>query len=126
MYYSLHSDKYLVHSCVEGPSTELIYRGKEQIFENETITISLPDYATEIGFNWTINLTPIGKLSTTPLSCSEIDLKTGTFDVYGNNGTKFFWTVYGQRTIFDAEPYKNSVQVNGEGPYRWFNKKNWV
>ena len=94
------------------------------MFDDETITISLPEYATKIGFNWSINLTPIGKLSTRTLSCSEIDIKHGTFDVYGNNDTKFFWTVYGQRNIFDAEPDKNNVEINGEGPYKWFNKKN--
>jgi hypothetical protein len=119
----INSKKYLVHGCVEGPDTELIYRGKSEIIKDENISISIPEYATKIGFNWSIQLTPIGKSSTQQLSCSEVDTETGTFTVYCNNGAKFYWIVYGQRTIFEVEPDKDSIDVKGDGPYRWYSKK---
>lgn len=110
-------DKYLVHACVESPNTELIYRGKDEIINNEFVSIQIPDYALLIGFDWSINLTPIGK-SFNALSCSELNEENGTFDVYGNNG-KFYWTVYGQRTRFAVEPNKSELDVKGDGPYKW-------
>ena len=113
----IDSNKYLIHSCVEGPSTELIYRGKERIFDDETITISLPEYAKEIGFNFTVQITGIYSNDKINIynSSKVID---GKFTVYGENG-EFFWTVYGQRTIFDVEPYKKDLVVKGDGPYKW-------
>ena len=118
----IDSKKYLIHSCVEGPDTELIYRGKNEIINDEKVIIYLPDYATKIGFNWSIHLTPIGKSATEHLSCSEIE--NGAFIVYCNNGAKFYWIVYGQRTIFNAEPYRDNIDVKGDGPYKWYNTKN--
>jgi len=38
--------------------------------------------------------------------------------VYGENGD-FFWTVHGKRFDIDIEPFKNSVELKGDGPYRW-------
>jgi hypothetical protein len=120
----IDSKKYLVHSCVEGSDTELIYRGKSEILKDEKSIISLPDYATKIGFNWSIQLTSLEKSSTQLLSCSEVDNEAGTFTVYGNNGAKFYWIVFGQRTIFEVEPDKDTIDVKGDGPYRWYTKKN--
>ena len=113
----IYKDKYLIHSCVEGPETELIYRGKGVISTNNSALINLPDYAPLIGFNWSIHLTPVGK-KFNGLSCSELDPSVGSFEVYGNNG-EFYWIVYGQRTKFNVEPLKNSVNVKGDGPYRY-------
>jgi hypothetical protein len=111
----IDEDKYLVHACVESPDTELIYRGKSEISNNEYINIKLPEYSNKIGYNWSVSITSIGKKFNN-LSTSEID--NGEFTVYGNNG-KFYWIVYGKRTEFDIEPCKNSVEVKGDGPYKW-------
>ena len=112
-----NSDKYLVHSCVEGPTTELIYRGTGEIIDNEKNIISLPDYVKELGFNFTVQITGIysnGKINIYN-SSNVID---GKFTVYGENG-QFFWTVYGQRTVFNVEPYKKDLIIKGNGPYKW-------
>ena len=115
----IEDKRYLVHTCVEGPDSELLYRGCSQIINNEFVEISIPDYAQIIGFDWNIQLTPIGEIEN-PLSCSEID-NSGCFVVYSNdNGNcKFYWYVYGKRTLFDVEPFKNDVDVHGDGPYKW-------
>jgi hypothetical protein len=47
----------------------------------------------------------------------------GSFDVYGILGAKFYWTAYGQRTIYDSEPNKSDIEIRGDGPYKWFTKK---
>ena len=39
----------------------------------------------------------------------------------GKNG-KFYWTVFGKRSIIDVEPNKTDVEINGYGPYKYINK----
>jgi hypothetical protein len=38
--------------------------------------------------------------------------------VYGPNGD-FYWLVYGERASINVEPFKSSVHVKGDGPYKW-------
>ena len=114
-----NKDKYLVHGCVEGPNTELIYRGKGIITDNTSVRITIPEYASLIGYNWSVHLlTSIGK-KFNELSCSEVDSNDGSFIVYGNNG-EFYWVVYGQRTTFNPEPNRSDIEVKGDGPYKWY------
>jgi hypothetical protein len=47
------------------------------------------------------------------------DVENNEFKVYGKTG-KFFWTVYGLRNEILVEPDKNSINVNGDGPYKWY------
>jgi hypothetical protein len=66
----------------------------------------------------TVQVTPIyqGKKITTILSATEII--ENVFRVYGDN-SKFHWTVFGQRAPINVEVNKNSVNIKGDGPYRW-------
>jgi hypothetical protein len=115
--------KYLVHSCVEGPDTGLLYRGKSEIPENHNqVCIQIPQYAVKIGTNWSIQLTAIGNNDNSSLSCSELD-QTGQFFVYGKETSKFFWNVYGQRELFEVEPSKNEYILVGNAPYLSLKKK---
>ena len=112
------TDKYLVHSCLEGPEAGIYYRGKAEI-ENEYVEVSLPDYVASFGFDFTIQLTNIyknGCNNTRVLSCSEVD--DGKFKVYGEPGP-FYWLVHASRGYINVEPMKADVEVKGDGPYKY-------
>jgi hypothetical protein len=108
----LDSERYLVHACLEGPEAGVYYRGEGKI-ENESVTVTLPDYTTAF-IDFTINLTPIGKC----ISLATSRVKNGKFEVYGEP-CEFFWTVYAKRGNVVVEPLKSSVKLNGDGPYKW-------
>jgi len=119
----IEEDKFLVHACLEGPEAGVYYRGKTQIENNENVTIALPNYVERLAKNFTVHLTQIYEESTKNV---QIMLKTtevvnNKFTVYGSN-CKFFWIVYGERNSIEVEPLKSSVEINGEGPYKWVKK----
>ena len=113
-----NSEKYLIHACLEGPEAGVYYRGTSEIINQHSITILLPDYVANVATDLTIQLTPIynEKSDNSRLRTSKVI--NNQFTVYGSNG-EFFWTVFGKRNHIQVEPYKNSVQVKGSGPYQW-------
>ena len=110
-------NQYLVHTCLEGPEVGVFYRGKGVILDNFSTTIQLPSYTKKLAYDYTVQLTPIGNSKRQiVLECSEVeDCK---FTVYGEN-VEFFWIVHANRNALDVEPYKSSIQVRGDGPYKW-------
>jgi hypothetical protein len=114
----INENKYLVHACLEGPESGVYYRGKGEIINNHSVTVILPDYVNYLATNLTVHLTSIynGQTITKPLQYSEVE--NNSFTVYGENG-KFSWFVYGKRSDIEVEPDKESVEVNGQGPYKW-------
>ena len=116
----LNPEKYLIHACLEGPEAGVYYRGKGEIIDNESVTIQLPDYVSKLANNFTIQLTSIySKERNDPNILEATDVENNDFKVYGKNG-KFFWSVYGLRYDILVEPDKNSINVNGDGPYKWY------
>jgi hypothetical protein len=117
----LDKNKYLVHACLEGPESGVYYRGKGEIVNNEYVEIFLPDYTSAFD-DFTVQVTPVynGKKAVYTLQISEIE--NGKFRVYGEN-TKFHWLVQGKRGSIDVEPTKTSVDVSGNGPYKWISSK---
>jgi hypothetical protein len=113
-----YNDKYLVHSCLEGPEAGIYYRGESEITNNEYCEIKLPDYLSNFGFNFTIQITPIysGK-QIKQLYTSRV--KNNSFTVYGEN-SEFYWLVHASRNNICVEPNKNDVSIKGFGPYKWF------
>jgi hypothetical protein len=110
-------NKYLVHVCLEGPESGVYYRGRGEITNNEYTTIHLPDYVEALAKDFTIQLTPIycdKKIE--QLNTSEVE--NNSFNVYGEN-CKFYWLVQGKRADIEVEPLKQSVNVKGNGPYKW-------
>jgi len=109
--------KYLVHGCLEGPEAGVYYRGKDEIRDEESVTVELPDYVKNMATELTIQITPIydGKTIKT-FNVSEVE--DNKFTVYGPNG-KFYWIVHGKRLSIQVEPLKKEVNVKGDGPYRW-------
>jgi Collagen triple helix repeat (20 copies) len=116
----LDSNKLLVHACLEGPEAGVYYRGKAEISNDDYVTIKLPEYIDKLAYDFTINVTPIGRGQKQILSVSEVE--NNEFNVYGHN-CKFFWIVHGKRLEIDVEPNKSDVIVNGNGPYLWIKQQ---
>jgi hypothetical protein len=110
----LDSDKYLVHTCLEGPEAGVYYRGMGRINNNVDVEIELPHYVSALAHDFTVNLTPVYDGKQHLLSTSLVE--NNRFKVYGDN-CDFFWTVFGKRFDVTVEPDKNSVDVKGDGPY---------
>jgi hypothetical protein len=112
----VHSSKYLVHGCLEGPEAGVYYRGKGEITNDTCVIIELPYYVSSLATNFSVQVSAIfnGKINNYNVS-NVVDNK---FVVYGNNG-KFHWIVYGTRQELDVDPNKSDVVVKGEGPYLW-------
>lgn len=110
-------DNYLVHACLEGPEAGVYYRGESRIVD-KSVEISLPEYVKSLAKDFTVHLTPIyeGVERGTSLMASKV--KNGKFTVYGDKGG-FSWVVYGKRGDVDVEPRKESVNVKGDGPYKY-------
>jgi hypothetical protein len=112
-------DSYLVHACLEGPEAGVYYRGEAKIENNRSVTVTLPDYASSLASNFTIQITPIyTDDSDENITYSTSRVKGNSFSVRGKNGS-FYWVVYGQRGTIVVAPKKADVQVFGDGPYKY-------
>jgi hypothetical protein len=111
-------DKYLVHSCLEGPEGGVYYRGENVIESNGSnfIEITLPSYVKHFATDFTIQVCSIDNENS--LYTSKVDKDTGTFKVFGKPG-EFFWHIYGKRQSVEVEPLKSAVTLKGSGPYKW-------
>ena len=111
-----HQDKYLVHSCLEGPEAGIFYRGTGEITNNNSVVVHLPNYTQHLLKDCSIIVSPIydGKLK----MYNFTELIDNSFTVYGENGT-FNWLVVGKRHDILVEPEKDTVNLCGKGPYLW-------
>jgi hypothetical protein len=112
-------NKYLVHACLEGPESGVYYRGEGKITNNYYATIELPCYVHKLDSNFTVNITHIyDEISeeNQNLKCSRV--LNNKFNIYGKN-CSFYWHVFGKRLSLEVEPFKNDVNLKGEGPYTW-------
>ena len=112
------ANKYLVHSCLEGPEAGVYYRGKGVILNNESTIITLPKYASNLAYDFSIQLTPIYDEScySDLLRCSLV--VDNSFTVYGNN-CRFYWIAHATRANIEVEPLKSESVMKGSGPYKW-------
>ena len=137
----IKTDRYLVHACAEGPTSDVFYRGIGQL-TNGFCTIELPEYfesLTEVEGR-TVVLTPIyDNLSDEEImpdqpevkhslsaNLSATEVRNGKFNVaicggYVVPDQKFYWRVDAVRkhTSFDVEPLIGEVSIAGEGPYTY-------
>ena len=109
-------DRYLVHTCLEGPEVGVYYRGEGEITNTESTVITLPPYVANLAYVFTIQITHIYDGQVKTYSSSRV--KNNQFTVYGPNG-EFFWMANGTRGETVVEPLKTDVDVRGDGPYRW-------
>ena len=122
----IHSNKYLVHACLEGPESGVYYRGKGEIVNGTSVDVQLPAYVGALcpEADFTVQLTHIydGTIRTSMLYASEVDPATNRFRVYGENG-RFNWLVHGKRFDIEVEPNKADVNKHGDGPYTYLSQK---
>ena len=104
------NNRWLRHGCLEGPEGGVYYRGKGEA----PAIIRLPDYATRIASDFTVQVTPIGLPRL--MSASEVTPE-GTFRVHGEG--RFHWNAIGERVSLDPEPLKTDVTIHSMGPYSW-------
>lgn len=135
----LYSDRYLVHACSEGPTSDVFYRGESRLVDGVCI-VELPEYFEELTekHGRTIMITPIVEDGMTenfddPLlnhkavaNLATTAIKDGKFEVSLTSGylvqdQKFYWRVDAIRknTSFEVQPLKSSVIVHGDGPYKY-------
>lgn len=107
-------DKYLIHSCVEGPEYAVFYRGQTQL-SNGVKTVQLPSYYSKLVKNKseTIQLTCLGGYS--PIYCTAVTVGA-TFKIKtdsGNMSQKVYWEVKGIRKDINplvSEPNKSTAE----------------
>jgi hypothetical protein len=118
--------RYLVHACLEGPEVGIYYRGEGEIVDNNKTTITLPNYVSALGSEFTVHVTQIfedddeGECEFVQFAYSRVVGNRFTVYCSSSNNVKFSWLVHAKRREhIDIEPYKSSVQVKGQGPYKW-------
>lgn len=115
----IHSEKYLVHACLEGPEAGVYYRGEGSITNNEYSTIILPNYVSDIATNLSVQITQkLENISDRIVPIATTTIKNNKFNVCGKN-CHFWWTVFGKRMNIEVEPNKKDVEIKGIGPYLW-------
>lgn len=119
------NNKYLIHSCLEGPENGVYYRGTNELNgSNGNLfckTITLPEYTNKF-YNFTIDVSAINgfnNIYTSRVKFNE-NINQNEFTVYGSQKTKFDWCVYAEREegLF-VEPYKSQIVMEGDGPYKY-------
>ena len=113
----------MVHACLEGPEAGVYYRGEGEIKYNNSTTITLPDYVSQLAYNFTTQITPIYNGRTNINNYSVSRVVDNKFTVHGDNG-EFYWIVYGTRNKINVEPNKTDAIINGSGPYLWIDNNN--
>jgi hypothetical protein len=111
----INNDNYLVHVCLEGPEGGIYYKGVGQISENNSVTILLPDYCNNFGYEFTVSITGIydgilRSYAVSPVINNQFTVHTET------KGGKFQWLVIGKRCDLDSEIDKER-EIKGQGPY---------
>ena len=128
----LHTNKYLVHACLEGPEAGVYYRGRGRIDANcvdtNCVVIALADYVDQLASDFTVIVTP--RLETTMHATTMHDgtfptlmatrVVQGSFTVYSDIvPCAFDYVVFGKRHAISTEPAKATAVVKGKGPYKW-------
>jgi hypothetical protein len=116
------ANKYLVHTCLEGPEVGVYYRGKGEIVNGTSVVIHLPEYFGALcngSGDATVQITHIYDGKVKVFSASEVDLENNAFTVYGGENGRFNWLVHGKRGNIRVEFDKSTTNVKGDGPYKY-------
>ena len=129
----LHTNKYLVHACLEGPEAGVYYRGRGRMDTNcvdtncvntNCVVICLADYVDQLASDFTVIVTP--RLATTTMhdgtfpTLMATRVVQGSFMVYSDIvPCAFDYVVFGKRQAISTEPAKATAVVKGTGPYKW-------
>ena len=115
----LDENKYLVHACLEGPEVGVYYRGTAKILD-KYLEIELPEYVKTLATDFTVYVTHElnEEIDTEPKIYAASKIVNNKFKIYGPKG-KASWLVFGKRGDINVEPLKSSVNVKGDGPYKY-------
>ena len=115
----LDENKYLVHACLEGPEVGVYYRGTAEILD-KYLEIELPEYVKTLATDFTVYVTHEfdEEIDTEPKIYAASKIVNNKFKIYGPKG-KASWLVFGKRGDINVEPLKSSVNVKGDGPYKY-------
>jgi hypothetical protein len=115
----LDENKYLVHACLEGPEVGVYYRGTAEILD-KYLEIELPEYVKTLATDFNVYVTHEfdEEIDTEPKTYAATKIVNNKFKIYGPNG-KASWLVFGKRGDINVEPLKLSVNVKGDGPYKY-------
>lgn len=123
-----YGDYYLVHAAVEGPSSDVAYYGESRL-NNGSVVVHLPEYVSAFTStdDFTIHLTPVDGFDGLAIRRQNGQfIQDNTFIVYSDNTSssqRFNYRVIKKRIDspqFDVEPLKSSVQIFGDGPYKYY------
>lgn len=139
-------EKFLVHSCLEGPEGGIYYRGvsyipsisSSSIEKGNCKIIEIPSYINKIGRNFTcyanvididdginnemenglnIELSSIYKDGQLIVSLIYMDE-----DIKIERDIPFCWLLIGERVEINVEVLKKDVALNGNGSYKWISE----
>lgn len=123
-------DRYLAHACIEGPTSDVFYRGNDTAGLSWT-KVMLPKYFPALIVPGSCTLTT--QVYDSPgmrsghIQVSRVDDAEGFFWVRSTTGApvEFSWMVVAERkgTRFDVEPSKKDNVRLGDGPYTYLKKK---
>lgn len=119
----INNHQYLVHVCLEGPEGGIYYKGIGEISEGNSITISLPEYCRNFGYDFTVSITAIYDGTTiktynaSPVTNNQFTVYTAVYTA-GKNGGKFHWLLIGKRCDINVEMDKG-YEIKGQGPYTY-------
>ena len=117
----LNKNKYLVHACLEGPEAGVYYRGSIDITLqniNLPIEVVLADYVSVLAREYTVHATPIITELPYP-NVAATRVINGRFNIFASVPCTVDYVVFGKRESINVEPHKSSVNVKGDGPYKY-------
>ena len=111
---------YLIHACMEGPEAGVYYRGKATVL-NRFVIVTLPDYVDYLASDFTVHVTHEIDETEEIIQVSTTRVFNNQFRIYASAPCAVNWLVVGNRknTTFPIEPPKNTITINGEGPYKY-------
>jgi len=102
-------NKYLIHSCIEGPEALNIYNGNIKTDEHGLNTVQLPGYFNALNRDYRYQLTIVGKTFAKALIWEEVNDKNEFVIKTDEPGIDVSWQVTGVRD--DAYARDNMIKV---------------
>ncbi len=107
--------------CLEGPEAGVYYRGEGHIDKISCI-ITLPSYVEAFANDFSVQITAIYNSDNIISNIRVSRVIDGKFTVYADGRGDFFWTVFGKRHNIAVELCKDEINIQGNGPYKWYEK----
>lgn len=119
----LDPDRYLIHAALEGPTTDVFYRGVIDLKQGKA-TIVLPSYVKDLIIADSESILLQNMTGFDTVYVSDFDLDSNTIAIMSEQSTSdasVSWELKAVRknAAFDTEPLKANLKVMGHGPYTY-------